>query len=344
MNRFVAFLAVAVALTACDSLKPAQDRTVRRWLLCEECVDGELDSVVALGVQGEKAMKRALKGPPGDRVAKMRRQAEAMYARIPNTALSLQGYVDHHLGNYKAIYQSRAAIALRRINTPSAHAALVDALRHDAPYREDVRRVLGEAVGAVATIVAGDSQHAPLDSFVKVDPTILVRDSATAQALSNVRVVFRVDSGGGMVTGPVRFTDANGRVAAKWRLGASDSLNVLRATPPGLTLRLHAVGHPPGNRVVFLVQPANGTAGQPIPAPPRIAVQDAWGTTQSTFNQTANVSVPGTTVQGAYNIVGGVAAIYDLRIMQPGSGFTLRVGVPGLPAAFSDSFAMAPGP
>lgn len=342
MIRSLALGTLAIALTACDSPKPAEERAIRRWLLCEECVEGELDSVVALGSRGEKAMRRALKGPPDDRLANMRRQAEAMYARIPNPGISRQKYVEHYTGNYVASYQSRAVVALTRFNTPSAHAALVDALRNDAPYRQDVRRILGKSVGAVSTVVAGDSQHAPLDSLVRVDPTILVRDSITARALSNVRVIFRVDSGGGRVIDSVRFTDGEGKAAVRWQLGPSDSVNVVAVLAAGQTLRIRALGHPYGNRVVFLMQPNNARIGQPIPPPPRIAVQDAWGTTQSSFNRDAVVSVQGTNTQAAYNIVGGLATISDLRVFSPGSGFRLRVSIAGVPPASSARFDVTP--
>ena len=43
-------LALILGLAACQSsLKPAEENTVRRCLLCDECQEGELDSVVALG-------------------------------------------------------------------------------------------------------------------------------------------------------------------------------------------------------------------------------------------------------------------------------------------------------
>ena len=38
MNTSPALLALTLALVACDRLKPAEERTVQRWLLCEESV------------------------------------------------------------------------------------------------------------------------------------------------------------------------------------------------------------------------------------------------------------------------------------------------------------------
>jgi hypothetical protein len=300
--------------------------------------------VIAMGERGQAAMEHALEhGPTRARRNKMRRQAEAMYVRIPSPApVSRQRYVDHYVSNYVTGYRSRAIVALVRFNNPRARAALVNALRPDTPYREDVRRLLGESVGSRVVVVTGDSQHAPLGSFVAVDPTVLVGDSATGQVLSNVRVLFRVDSGGGAVLDSLRLTTSDGKATARWRLGTSDSVNVLKVVAAGRVLRLRALGHPLGNRIVFLVQPDTATSGGSIPPPPRIAVQDAWGTTQSGLNSSAVVRVPGTGIAAQYIIVGGVAAISDLRIFSPGSGFRLEALVYGLPPAYSAPFEVAP--
>jgi hypothetical protein len=87
-----------------------------------------------------------------------------------------------------------------------------------------------------------------------------------------------LDSGAGAVLNPVAYTDAAGHAHARWRLGPVDSsLNVLTARAAGRTVRFRAVAHAPGARLVFVVQPANGTAGQPLSPAPRVAVHDAYG-------------------------------------------------------------------
>lgn len=342
MNPRYGLLAMILMLPACDSLTPAEQRNLQRWLLCEECVEGERDSIDALGDRAVKALEKALQGPPRKRRDNIRRQAEGLYARIASPRVSRDEYVGHYVENYVQTYKRRATVALRRINTPRAHAALVGALQPDTRHRDDVRRLLGESVGSQLSVVAGDSQHAPLDSFVKVSPTILVRDTTTGQVLSNVRVVFRVDSGGGTVSDSIRLTASNGKAGTRWRIGPSDSVNVLRVVAAGRVLRLRAVGHPPGNRIVFLVQPGTATSGGSIPPPPRIAVQDAWGTTQSGLNSGVVVRVPGTATAAQYPVVGGVATLSNLRISGAGSGFRLRAELYGLPPASSDSFDVAP--
>jgi hypothetical protein len=341
-NRYWFWLPILGAL-ACKDLSPSEERVVSRWLLCDECQEGELQAVLALGDRGQKAMEKALKnGPPADRRDNMRRKIEATYRRIPNPSTIRQKYLDHYLGNYVATYQSRAAIALRRFNTPTAHAALLDALQHDDRYREDVRRVIGQSAGAVPILVTGDSQHAPLNSVVRVAPTVMVQDSFTNQALSKVRVVFRVDSGGGTLIGPIQFTGTDGKATTRWQMGSADSVNVLRAVVGARVLRFHALAHPIGNRIVFVVQPGAGTRGQPLRPVPRIEVQDAWGDLQANVNQNADVNIPGTTAAMALSIVAGRANLGGLIMTQPGTGLRIRVGSIGLPVAYSAPFNVAP--
>ncbi len=351
MKMSRALLALALALVACNRLKPAEERTVQRWLLCEECVEGEQDSVVALAIREgrvEKALIKALKdGPSKERLNNMRLQAVAMYKRIPPTpgGITQKDYVDHYLLNYRMAYASRSAIALRRVPTASAHAALIAAVRRDSIYREDVREVLGSSAGVIVSIEEGDSQHAPVDSFVQTDPAILVLDSTNGQGLGNIRVVFLVDSGGGAVgADSVRLTDPNGRAAAHWRLGpgSPDSLNYLRAIAAGHVVRFQAFGHPLAPRVVFLVQPSNSVAGHAIDPPVRIAVQDGWGTIQTTFNLNAEVTVVGTALHSAYTLVSGVAELQGFSVPNPGTGLRLRVEVLGTPPAFSAPFKVSP--
>jgi hypothetical protein len=167
-----------------------------------------------------------------------------MYARVPAPAIIRDDFVQHYVENYEAMYQSRAAVALARINTASAHATLLDALRREFKYREDVRRTIGMSAGAVIFATAGDSQHAPYDSLVRVDPTISIHDSIRGEGLSGVPVAFRVDSGGGVVDRPSQYTDANGNASTSWRLGHADSVNTLSAVAAGQIVRFRAWGHP----------------------------------------------------------------------------------------------------
>jgi len=336
--------ALLLAVAACRPSTAAERRTVQGWLLCEECSDGELDSVIAMGDRAVPLLRDALQGPPASRRDNMRQQARAMYEMIPDTTvISAQRYLDRYAENYVASYQSRAAVALGRIGTRKARTTLAAALRRDAVYRSDVRRALGGAMRAVLTLVAGDGQHAPADSFVKVDPLVRVRDSATGAGLKGVPVRFFVDSGGG-VADSVRITDDSGRATVRWRLGADpdDSLNLLRIVAAGRGVRVRATAHPDTLRVVILTQPAGGTAGLPIIPTVRLGVVDAWGAIRTNLNQPVTVTVVGTQIVANYPLVGGVAQLTGLSVPVPATGLTLKAQTSGATVAESDSFEVAP--
>jgi hypothetical protein len=345
VNRILPITPLLLVLAGCEpkwDLNPSEDRLVRRWLMCEECTRGELDSVLRLGERGWDAMEHALRrGPTRKRRDNMRRQAEAMYARIPNPRISRQRYVDHYVANYLATYSSRAIIALRRFNTPSAQAALLRAIRPDTRHRHDVQRLLGEAVGTSLSKVAGDTQHAAVGTMLRTRPTVQVRDTL-GRVLSNVRAVFRVDSGGGTVSDTIRLTDPHGTTSVEWRLGPAEGSNVLRVAAAGRVVRFRANGHPSGLRLVFLAQPTNLRVNQPL-APVRLVVQDAWGDTPGNFNSTATVSIPGIPYNAQVNVVGGVADLSQLRAPQrPGTGFRFVARSLGVQPAYSASFNVLP--
>jgi hypothetical protein len=334
-----------IAVAACGGPAPEDTRTVERWLLCEECIDGELDSVVALGDRAIPILEAALQGPSDERRANMRRQAEAMWGGMRDrTVITLARYLAHYDSNYVSSYQSRAATALQRIDTPETRAILLDALRDDARYRADVRRALGRSLGVELSRVAGDSQHAPLDSFVKVNPTVLVQDTSTGAGLEGVSVRFWVDSGRGRAVDSIEVTDSAGKAAVRWQLGSQpkDSINILRAVAAGRAVRFHAFARTPELRVVFLVQPRNGKAGQPITPGVTVAVQDAWGAIQTNVNQTVTLTVVGTSISSAYRMVAGVAQMAGLSIPEPGTKLVLRAAVPGAEPALSVPFEIVP--
>jgi hypothetical protein len=344
--RRALLLGLLLALPACgDDSTPAERRTVEEWLLCEECSDGELDSVVALGQRAVPLLKDALEGPTDDRRANMRRQAEAMWRGMSDTAVvPFQLFLDHYDANYVASYQSRAAVALDTLDTPEARQILLDALRDDTEYRRDVRRVLGRSVGAQLSMVAGDSQHAPLDSFVHVNPEVMVRHVGTGTGLASVRVRFSVDSGNGIVFDPEELTDSAGRAEVRWQLGPQpkDSVNILRAVAVGHAVRFHARAHGPELRVVFVAQPRTAKVGQPLVPTVRIEVHDAWGDTQTQVNEPMVLTLIGTGIASMHNVVDGVAYLPGLSVPVPGAGFRLRAQVKGAEPAVSDSFDIGP--
>jgi hypothetical protein len=215
-------------------------------------------------------------------------------------------------------------------------------VRGDRPYRDDVVQVIGQSAGATLTLVAGDSQHAPVDSLVRVNPTVLVRIGPSQEPVSAVRVVFQVDSGEGMVLDSVRYTDSDGRAAARWRLGPADSaVNILTARAGGQTVRFYAIGHALEPRVVFTTQPHDGRVAQPLLPVVSVAVHDAWGAVAGNFNQAVAVSVEGTNIGESYPLADGEAKITGFTIPAAGT-FYLLAETSGAITARSDSFQIVP--
>ena len=337
----LAGLVVALAVAASCGRSPEQ-AVIERWLLCEECTSGELAAVVALGDDATGALRKALlEGPPPSDREHIRRHAASRYARLRTPSVGLSRWLDHYESSYVEHYQSHAATALGRIGTTAARAALLEAMQDETRYGRDARRALANAAPVALSVVAGDSQGAPRDSFVRVDPTVAVRDSTTGQPVPNVRVVFEVDSGGGRADS-VRTTGANGLASVRWSLGpGADSSNVLRAEAFRRKVRFRATGHGLGPRLVFTVQPTQGTRGRPLLPGVRLSVVDAWGRPDSTISGLAAASVVSTHDRASSPVVNGQIDFSGLVVTVPGT-FRIRLLLAGAAPVLSQPFDVVP--
>jgi hypothetical protein len=345
--RLLAGLAAAqvAALAACGPTG-AEKSVVERWLLCEECTSGELNAVVALRDRATGRLDQALRDGPSDADRKrIGQHAESRYARLvarsPQRVTKL-AWIDHYERSFVAHYQAHAALALGRIGTTRARKALLEAMQHETAYAPDVRRALGQAAPVVLAPVQGDSQSAPPGSFVRKPPTVIARDSATGQPLPDIRVTFRVDSGGGSADS-VRRTNAQGLASVRWALGPGpDSLNVLRASAFRARLQFTATAHGPRPRLVFAVQPSDVGRGQPITPAVRVLVLDAWDQRDTTLHGTTEaVIVPGgQTVTGTAD--SGRVDLPPIIPTTAGSGFQIIARLTGATEAVSAAFDVAP--
>jgi hypothetical protein len=115
--------------------------TIDAWLLCQECTDGELDSLVALetllpGATVDNLSTDLLAGPSSTRRTNIEQQLAGSFAEDSaydvaegvTPTLSSVDYIQIYRGNYVAVYRSRAAIALGRIGGARAGAALDSAV------------------------------------------------------------------------------------------------------------------------------------------------------------------------------------------------------------------------
>lgn len=99
--------------------------TLVDWLECGDCKDGELEAVVELGEDAVPSLEASLElGPSPASRELLRRHLLATYQQLvehqqehpeAEVTMSEEEYVDTYLGNYVALYQSRAAEALAAI-------------------------------------------------------------------------------------------------------------------------------------------------------------------------------------------------------------------------------------
>lgn len=129
------------------------------------------------------------------------------------------------------------------------------------------------------------------------------------------------------VTDTIRVTDAFGSTA-------DATANVI----PG-----------PPTRLVFSVQPSNGSAGQAISPAIQVAVQDNNGNTipNATNAVTLNLldNPGGSTLSGTVtrNAVNGIATFNDISLNKVGNGYTFTAGSVGLTGGLSDAFNIVAG-
>ncbi len=109
-------------------------------------------------------------------------------------------------------------------------------------------------------------------------------------------------------------------------------------TSPGLANAVSTsitVNAAAASQLVFTIQPASGTAGQPLTPAPVVTIQDQFA---NTVNSTAPVTIGATTV----NATNGAAAFPNL-VFNTAGNYTLSATSPGLANATSNPFTVAAG-
>jgi len=147
MSRLVVVVAIAILLlilwllygrqSGHTALTPAEGAAVEHWLECEECRANELPTVVAIGVRAVPTLGTSLiLGPGGVRTARLRehlirsyqslaayRAAHGLQPLVPTQA----EYIGRFLGNYRASYRIRSAMAVALIGGTRARNLLTQA-------------------------------------------------------------------------------------------------------------------------------------------------------------------------------------------------------------------------
>ena len=136
-------------LTPAESMRAL--KAVSDYMECEECVAGELDSLVAWGPVVMPMLEAILeRGASNVRVAAYRDflnesydQMAAYQDTLPMTRVEM---VETYLAKYEFLYRIRAAQALGAINTPAARTVLQTGL-DSLNLREDINDAIREALG-----------------------------------------------------------------------------------------------------------------------------------------------------------------------------------------------------
>jgi len=137
-GTLAAGVGLALVLLGCSDVR--RDRIVTEWLLCTECSDAELDSVLVLDDNAVPPLSRALDGPSPIVLqraeARFGGQYEEMAAYLTSRGepvpLSRPDYVDDLLDNLEALFRVRAAEGLYAIDIAEADSAIKFLLQDQA--------------------------------------------------------------------------------------------------------------------------------------------------------------------------------------------------------------------
>ena len=174
-------------------------------------------------------------------------------------------------------------------------------------------------------------------------------DSATpvtfASASSHVQFDANLDGSFGdatkMLAGGLVSVNARGTTAESTTVVVSDTNGKTGATSI-------AIAAGAAKMLGFATSPGPAVVGSPIPGPPTVSVQDAFGNAISSSKASISIAIAtnpgggtlaGTTKKDAAN---GIAVFDNLTISKPGSGYTLSATAHGLAGATSGAFVVSP--
>ena len=164
-RRIVSVIARALALVvvlgslSCDHSR--RNATVRRWLLCIECIEGELSAVVHLRDAAVPILKESLRGPSPEestgvalRIGREFEETKRWTSRHPtrgdSSARQLlpdsSTYVQTYVVNYIEKVQGRSAIALAAIDSDKARGALRKVWQTDSIRLQPIARRLVDSL------------------------------------------------------------------------------------------------------------------------------------------------------------------------------------------------------
>lgn len=140
VNRIlrVAAMVLGLVLTGCGGDDTRE--VVRSWLLCDDCLEGELLKLLDEGDDAVPMLADALRdGPTPDQITNVRAQSRSDVAavnrvgqKIAVTAVDSANLSDRNVRGYVDTYQERALIGLTEIGTAAARDTILALLTRDS--------------------------------------------------------------------------------------------------------------------------------------------------------------------------------------------------------------------
>ena len=211
-----------------------------------------------------------------------------------------------------------------------------------------------------ASVLAFTTQPVNATAGAAISTTVTARDQFGNTATSfvgSVTIGFGTNAGSGTLSGTTAVTASAGVAAFsglsinKVGTGYTFTATPTAGAPPaGATSTAFNITPGAPNKLVFSVQPSNGSAGSALAPAIQVTAQDVQGNTTPAF--TSNVTIAIGTNPGAGTLSGtttvaasaGIATFAGLSINKPGTGYTLSATATGLQTGTSGGFDIAIGP
>ncbi len=124
----------ALLMRDCIGVNDEQRAQIQAWLECDDCLSGELDSVVKMGSRAIPTLAAYLSdGPPSDRLQALRKYLETVHRQLSLLSTDSAGspylptrraFVSEYMAKYTEMYQIRAATAIGEIGGKKARRTL----------------------------------------------------------------------------------------------------------------------------------------------------------------------------------------------------------------------------
>lgn len=188
-------------------------------------------------------------------------------------------------------------------------------------------------------------------NILDANGSVVTGDNSTV-----VTMAIGTNPGGGTLSGTISVAAVNGVATFNnLKIDKAGTGYTLRATAPGLA---PATSNPfeiftpaPADRLAFVQQPTDTSAGNTITPAVSVQVLDANGQLITSDNTRQITLAIGTNPGGGQlsgtataTVVGGIATFNNLSINKAGNGYTLVATTPNLKSATSNPFNILPGP